>query len=260
MTKKQLLGKWTARGAYAARHDGRMIPCYEEDIERGVVDADDLLLNGRQQWETTDRFQIRYGSIMYYDALDFFITLGNGGYPPTGEVIELKLNLIDAFWAGWEEAIGAHDLIEDALANRAKVLAGKMLSLLMVTERGGDPVVRFTNEAISQGSGEYQLLVRWSSDNGRHSFDFLFDQAYYMLDFVAANGLEDIEDDLPDADVYTRDLLNWLASTIRNLNYITAALEVADYTDSHALLQHAQCRAIGDIWLSLARVLEKALE
>ena len=259
MTKDQLLEKWAARGAIAAGHDTWMTPCYEENLAQGVG-IDDLSSHSRQQWEATDYFQVLHGSKMYDDALEFFISLADGRYPDTENIIDLKMDLVDAFWDAWETEIGAADLIEAALANRPKVLADKMLDLLMVTERDGNQVVRFTDEAVTQRSAEYQLLVQWKTDNGRHALDFLFDQAYYMLDYVAANGLEDIEEGLPDSDIYTRDLLDWLAGNPRNVEYITVALQVGPYTSGHTLLQHAQCRAIGDIWLSLARVLEDTLE
>lgn len=248
MTKNQLIDKWATRGVDAAMHDQGMTPCYDEEVEHG---HDDVLYTHREGWESTSHFHILYGDKMYCDALEFFVSLGClGKYPSTEDIIDLKTDFLEAFWDAWEDEVGAYDLIE-------KALAGRMFGLLEVA---GDDVL-FTDEARSRGSVEFSAMVRWMNGN-RSATTFLLDQAYYMLDHVSNEGLENIESDYPEPDIYTEDLVAWLAQTTRNLTYVTEALReggnsIADGTD---LLQRAQYMAIRDAWASLAKVLKGLLE
>lgn len=254
MTKDQLINKWAVWGIDAAKHDQGMTPCYAEEIEHG---HDDVLCMHREGWECTSHFQTLYGDKMYTDALEFFIHLGNlGKYPDTEAIIDLKTDFLEAFWDAWEDEVGAYDLIEEALAGRIKTLALRMLDMLEIT---GDDV-RFTEEAIAQRTAEFQALGRWVSKSDS-TVTFLLEQAYYMLDCVTSEGLDNIESGYPEPDIYTAGLTDWLSGTVHNLWYVTEALSQGGiYTDGVVLLQEAQRLAIRDAWTSLAQMLKGLLE
>lgn len=160
----------------------------------------------------------------------------------------------DQWTRPWEDAVEAYDLIEKALEDRPKVLAHQMLSMLEVIN--GD--VRFKDEAIH--STEFEALSHWASRQRSGPFTFVMDQAYNVLDYVADNGLDNLEDNFPEPDVYTDDILSWLAGTTYNLGYVTEALQDGRYDNANALLSMAQFLAIADIWTSLGDMLRSFLK
>lgn len=254
MTKEQLLNKWRDKAIDAARHDDWIKPCYQEDLERGV-DPDDLVLHGREQWTHTDHFQVLYGSKMHNDALDFLIARGDQN---TEAIFELKQDLIDAFWEAWEDELGAYDLVASA---KLQWLAGKMFDLLEVkTSPDNRSFVYFTCQARFHASPEFLALWHWYTDRN-HAGQFLLNHAYDLLDYVMNDDVElrDIELNIPEADIYTKDLFAWLTGSVNNLHYITEALDLHP-ADAFGLLQRAQSLAIRDIWSSLIQVLKDCLQ
>lgn len=245
MTKDQLLSKWSVYGTLAALKDTCMTPCYSEDVMSGTG-IEDLLLHGREQWETTDHFWIKYGQLMYQDALSV-----TDLYPSLSSIRDFR----DAFWEAREDEVDAHSLIEQVAEIRTANLAKRMLAILEVV--GED--VCFTEEAIRQRTPEFQSLAEWVSKTYGPA-SFLLGQAYNMLDHVIAEGLEDIKHNYPEPDCYTYNLIYWLSLSTSNLQYVTEALAEGSSTDGFNLLQRAQSLAIQDAWMSLAQILRDLLK
>jgi len=117
---------WFERGQEAAHNDRWMVPCYQEEIEERLVgggsldlDVDEILLAHRQAWEETDHFQLMYGRFMRDEAIDKLVSSLPPWNPPQPFILEMVQQLEhERFWDGWEDEVGARDLIEKALWRR----------------------------------------------------------------------------------------------------------------------------------------------
>jgi hypothetical protein len=77
-------------------------------------------------------------------------------------------------------------------------------------------------------------------------------------DVVTINNLEDVRSEIVDSyvDIYTADLTKWLAEDIRNVYYITQALEeYGTFEDGFKLLAMAQYLAIDEVMQEVINLL-----